>query len=135
MKFNKYKIKNALMVAAPTILSSFATTTAYAEGETSGISSSLQSIAGTILTQARNIILPILAVMIVYYGVKIVISPDPKTVAEAKKGALICFIGAIIVYAAPIIYSTIADAVKGTGQNTTFTFSASQILADKYKVL
>lgn len=134
MKFNKYKIKNALMVAASTILSSFATTTAYAEGETSGISKSLETIAGNILTQARNIILPILAVMIVYYGVKIVISPDPKTVAEAKKGALICFIGAIIVYAAPIIYATIAEAVKGTGENSTFTFSANQILENNHKV-
>ena len=117
MKTNKYTIKNALMVAAPAALSAFASTTAYADG----IDGALKGVADEILTQARAIILPILAVMIVFYGVKIVISPDPKTVAEAKKGAIICFIGAVIVYAAPIIYSTIANAVQGTGNNKFYT--------------
>lgn len=84
------------------------------------VSGSLQTVAGTVLTQAQAIILPILAVMTVFYGVKIVISPDAKSVAEAKHSALICFIGALIVMFAPSVYSLIKSALGG--KETTFTW-------------
>lgn len=80
------------------------------------VSGSLQSVAESVLRNAQAIILPILAVMTVFYGVKIVISPDAKSVAEAKHSAIICFVGALIVMFAPSVYALIKSAL-GTGES------------------
>ena len=84
------------------------------------IAGTIGSVANTVLTQARAIVFPILAVMTVFYGIKIVISPDAKSVADAKHSAIICFIGALIVLFAPTIFSTIKDALGNNTEQFTF---------------
>lgn len=123
---SKEKIETKFTLAFAGITTSLVTNipalkvVALAEG---GISATLGSVANSVLTEARNIVFPILAVMTVFYGIKIVIAPDAKTCAEAKHSAIICLIGALIVLFAPTIFDTIKGALGK--QDTKFTFDTS----------
>ena len=59
----------------------------------------IYDIADSILEQAQSILLPILlpilAVMIIFYGFKILTASDAKSVEEAKRNAIHCIIGPI----------------------------------------
>lgn len=104
------KFKNILVPVASTAAVYCATTMpsiAFADD----LSTSLWNVADKILTTAQGILFPILAIMTVFFGIKIFIASDAKSVQEAKGNALRCFIGALIVLFAPTLVKTIKDAV------------------------
>ena len=82
-------------------------------GPDSSLSNKLYDIAESILGQAQSILLPILlpilAVMIIFYGFKILTTSDAKSVEEAKRNAIHCIIGPI----KALIVLAIAVAIFG----------------------
>ena len=86
----------------------------FATGEADpSLSNKLYDIADSILGQAQSILLPILAVMIIFYGFKIFTASDAKSVEEAKRNAIRCIIGAIIVAFAPSVFKVIKPLIEG----------------------
>lgn len=79
------------------------------------IADSLWSVANQILRVAQSILFPVLAILTVFFGIKIFIANDAKSVEAAKGNALRCGIGALIVLFAPTIVKTIQDALQGKG--------------------
>lgn len=120
-KENLLKFKTAAQLTAMTVANVAVTMPMIvnADGDT-GIGGSIWNVADQILSIAQTILFPILAIMTIFYGIKIFIASDAKSVQEAKGNAIRCAIGAFIVLFAPTIVDAIQTAVKGAGANTSF---------------
>lgn len=102
-------------------LGMFAPVIAYAE-ESGDFVTALQNIANTILGTAQNIVLPICAILIVWFGIKLLIASDAQSVAKAKQGLLIAVVGALIVFAAPQILKLLISLL-GDSKSSNFDWT------------
>lgn len=120
-KENLLKFKTAAQLTAMTVANVAVTMPMIvnADGDT-GIGGSIWNVADQILSIAQTVLFPILAIMTIFYGIKIFVASDAKSVQEAKGNAIRCAIGAFIVLFAPTIVSAISNAVNSAGANTKF---------------
>lgn len=102
---------NAIAMSTPLV--------AFAEGEE--FAGKLLTLANTIQQTAAKIVLPILAILIVFFGVRILMGGDAKTMEEAKRNLIRCIIGGLIVLFAPTILTILANLL-GNG-DTQFTIN------------
>lgn len=119
VNYMEKKIKNVLVPVATTA-AVYCVTTMPMIVFADELSNSLWNVADKILGVAQGILFPILAIMTVFFGIKIFIASDAKSVQEAKGNALRCGIGALIVLFAPTLVKTIKDAIDGS-KITNFT--------------
>lgn len=113
-KFSKIKNLSVPLTLATGYCITALPTSVVAAGD---IADSLWSVADQVLKVAQSILFPVLAILTVFFGIKIFIANDAKSVEAAKGNALRCGIGALIVLFAPTIVSTIQEALKGNGVN------------------
>lgn len=111
MKILKAKFKE---LAVPvTIISSYCLTmlplSVLATGEVD-LEDSFWSIANSILSTVQSIVLPIAAILTIFFGVQILVANDARSLEEAKKNALRSLIGLLIVLFVPIIIKTIGNS-------------------------
>ncbi len=106
MKKKDLMIANAFLMATPLIT--------FAEGEE--FAGKLLTLANTIQQTAAKIVLPILAILIVFFGIKILIGGDAKTMEEAKRNLIRCIVGGLIVLFAPTILTILANLL-GSGDS------------------
>lgn len=86
----------------------------FAEGEE--FAGKLLTLANTIQQTATKIVLPILAILIVIFGIRILMGGDAKTMEEAKRNLIRCIIGGLIVLFAPTILNILANLL-GSGDS------------------
>lgn len=106
MKKRNLMLANAAVMTMPLVT--------FAEGEE--FAGKLLTLANTIQQTATKIVLPILAILIVIFGIRILIGGDAKTMEEAKRNLIRCIIGGLIVLFAPTILNILANLL-GSGDS------------------
>ena len=106
MKKRNLMLANAAVMAMPLFT--------FAEGEE--FAGKLLTLANTIQQTATKIVLPILAILIVIFGIRILMGGDAKTMEEAKRNLIRCIIGGLIVLFAPTILNILANLL-GSGDS------------------
>lgn len=112
------RLKNDVQIGLMTASCAIALAPAFAGAEETSLEGSLWNVANKILGVAQSILFPILAIMTVFFGIKIFIANDAKTVNEAKSNAIRCGVGALIVLFAPTLVQTIQEALKNAGSSS-----------------
>lgn len=106
MKKRNLMLANVAVMAMPLVT--------FAEGEE--FAGKLLTLANTIQQTATKIVLPILAILIVIFGFRILMGGDAKTMEEAKRNLIRCIIGGLIVLFAPTILNILANLL-GSGDS------------------
>ncbi len=114
------RLKNDVQIGLMTASCAMALVPAFVGADEDAIETSLWSIASKILGVAQSILFPILAIMTVFFGIKIFIANDAKTVNDAKSNAIRCGVGALIVLFAPTLVQTIKTALDSAGYDSSF---------------
>lgn len=114
------RLKNDVQIGLMTMSCAMTLAPAFVSADESAIAQSLWSVANKVLGVAQSILFPVLAIMTVFFGIKIFIASDAKTVNEAKTNAIRCGVGALIVLFAPTLVQTIEEALNSAGSDKTF---------------
>lgn len=112
------RLKNDVQIGLMTASCAMALAPTFVCADETTIEGSLWKVANEILGVARSIVFPILAIMTVFFGIKIFIANDAKTVNEAKSNAIRCGVGALIVLFAPTLVQTIETAIGNAGSSS-----------------
>ena len=114
------RLKNDVQIGLMTMSCAMTLAPAFVSADESAIAESLWNVADKVLSVAQGILFPALAVMTIFFGIKIFIANDAKTVNEAKANAIRCGVGALIVLFAPTLVQTIEEALNSAGADKTF---------------
>lgn len=115
------RLKNDVQIGLMTMSCAMTLAPAFVSAtDESAIADSLWSVANKVLGVAQSILFPVLAIMTVFFGIRIFIANDAKTVNEAKQNAIRCGIGALIVLFAPTLVQTIEEALNSAGSDKEF---------------
>ena len=114
------RLKNDVQIGLMTMSCAMTLIPAFVSADESAIAESLWNVADKVLSVAQGILFPALAVMTIFFGIKIFIANDAKTVNEAKANAIRCGVGALIVLFAPTLVQTIEEALNSAGADKTF---------------
>lgn len=85
--------------------------------DSSGIVGVMQQFAGSVLSLAQGIVLPVGIIGVIVCGVKIMISSDPQSVAATKRWLIFIVIGIIVVMFAPAILDQMKQLAQSGGGN------------------